>query len=48
MSGTPMTEQEFTDELHELIEAGSEGGLSDEDIATLLERAAKALREGLS
>jgi hypothetical protein len=48
MSGTPMTEEEFTDELDELMAAGRDGGLSDEDMIVLLERATKALREGPS
>jgi len=38
MSGAPMTEEEFTDELDELVEAGRDGGLSDEDMIVLLER----------
>ena len=48
MSGTPISREEFTDEVDELIEAGRDGGLSDEDMIVLLERATKALREGLS
>jgi hypothetical protein len=44
MSGTPMSREEFTDEL---IEAGRDGGLCNEDMIVLLERATKALREGL-
>ena len=48
MSGTPMSREEFIDELDELIEAGRDGGLADEDMIVLLERATKALREGLS
>jgi hypothetical protein len=42
-----MSPDEFTSELDELIAAGREGGLPDEDIVALLERATKALREGL-
>jgi hypothetical protein len=45
MSGTPMSREEFTDEL---IAAGRDGGLSDEDIIVLLDRVTKTLREGLS
>jgi hypothetical protein len=48
MSGTPMSPDEFAEELDELVAAGREGGLSDGDMIVLLERAAKALREGLS
>jgi hypothetical protein len=43
-----MSREEFIDELDELIEAGRDGGLADEDMIVLLERATKALREGLA
>jgi hypothetical protein len=48
MSGTSMSDEAFTDELDELIQAGRDGGLSDEDMIVLLDRATKALREGLT
>ena len=48
MSGVPMSEGEFSAELDELIVAGRDGGLSDEDMIVFLERATKALREGLT
>jgi hypothetical protein len=48
MSGASMSDEAFTDELDEMIEAGRDGGLSDEDMIVLLERVSKALREGLS
>jgi hypothetical protein len=48
MSGTSMSDEAFTDELDELIAAGRDGRLSDEDMIVLLDRATKALREGLS
>jgi hypothetical protein len=47
MSGAPMSREEFTDELDELVAAGRDGGLSDEDMIVLHERATKALRQGL-
>jgi len=37
MSGSPMSREEFTDELEELIAAGRDGGLSDEGMIMLLE-----------
>ena len=48
MSGLPMSEGEVTAELDELIEAGRDGGLSDEDMIVFLERVTKARREGLT
>ena len=42
------SDEEFTDKLDELITTGRDGSLSDEDMIVLLDRATKALREGLS
>jgi hypothetical protein len=46
VSGTPMSPDEFTSELDELIAAGREGGLPDEDIVALLERGDQGAAQG--